>query len=35
MQAKSGYKTRRKNNPNKFVVTPRVRNMGKRRAKKG
>ncbi|KAI1075063.1 ribosomal protein L2 [Whalleya microplaca] len=33
--AKGGYKTRRKNNPNKWVVVPRVRNMGKRRDKKG
>ncbi|KAK0730602.1 translation protein SH3-like domain-containing protein [Lasiosphaeris hirsuta] len=32
--AKSGYKTRRKSNVNKWVVTPRVRNMGKRRDKK-
>ncbi|RYP54896.1 hypothetical protein DL768_000460 [Monosporascus sp. mg162] len=33
--AKGGYKTRRNNNPNKWVVVPRVRNMGKRRDKKG
>ncbi|KAK3394545.1 translation protein SH3-like domain-containing protein [Podospora didyma] len=32
--AKGGYKTRRKSNVNKWVVTPRVRNMGKRRNKK-
>jgi len=32
--AKSGYKTRRKHNVNKWVVTPRIRNMGKRRSKK-
>ncbi|KAK5651763.1 hypothetical protein OQA88_11725 [Cercophora sp. LCS_1] len=32
--AKSGYKTRRTHNVNKWVVTPRVRNMGKRRDKK-
>ncbi|KAK0656051.1 60S ribosomal protein L2, mitochondrial precursor [Cercophora newfieldiana] len=32
--AKSGYKTRRKYNVNKWVVTPRIRNMGKRRDKK-
>jgi len=32
--AKGGYKTRRKSNINKWVVTPRVRNMGKRRDKK-
>ncbi|CAN8099070.1 unnamed protein product [Discula destructiva] len=31
--AKSGYKTRKKRNINHFVVTPRVRNMGRRRAK--
>ncbi|KAI1443976.1 ribosomal protein L2 [Annulohypoxylon stygium] len=31
--AKGGYKTRRKNNPNKWVVVPRARNMGKRRDK--
>ncbi|KAI9761381.1 MAG: G2/mitotic-specific cyclin [Chaenotheca gracillima] len=30
---KSGYKTRDRNKPNRFVVTPRVRNQGKRRAK--
>ncbi|KEY67493.1 hypothetical protein S7711_02413 [Stachybotrys chartarum IBT 7711] len=30
---KSGYKTRRKSNINKWVVTPRVRNHGKRRDK--
>lgn len=34
-QAKSGYKTRRKNNHNRFVVTPRHRNMGRRRDRKG
>ncbi|KAI0387282.1 ribosomal protein L2 [Hypomontagnella monticulosa] len=32
--SKGGYKTRRKSNPNKWVVVPRVRNMGKRRDKK-
>ncbi|KAK0628158.1 50S ribosomal protein L2 [Bombardia bombarda] len=32
--AKGGYKTRRTHNINKWVVTPRVRNMGKRRDKK-
>lgn len=32
--AKGGFKTRRKANVNKWVVTPRVRNMGKRRDKK-
>ncbi|TKX23964.1 54S ribosomal protein RML2 [Elsinoe australis] len=31
--AKSGYKTRLKRNPNKFVVKERVRNQGKRRSK--
>ncbi|KAL7268492.1 mitochondrial 54S ribosomal protein rml2 [Rhizina undulata] len=31
---KSGYKTRKVNNPNKWVVTPRIRNQGKRRTKK-
>lgn len=31
--AKGGFKTRRKNNPNKFVVTERPRNHGKRRSK--
>ncbi|KAL2263356.1 hypothetical protein VTK26DRAFT_7152 [Humicola hyalothermophila] len=31
--AKGGFKTRKKNNINKWVVTPRVRNMGKRRDK--
>ncbi|KAI7780299.1 mitochondrial 54s ribosomal protein rml2 [Diaporthe eres] len=31
--AKGGYKTRRKHNINRFIVTPRVRNMGKRREK--
>ncbi|KOS21122.1 54S ribosomal protein rml2 [Escovopsis weberi] len=31
---KSGYKTRRTHNVNKWVVTPRVRNHGKRRDKK-
>ncbi|KAK7737437.1 mitochondrial 54S ribosomal protein rml2 [Cytospora paraplurivora] len=33
--AKGGYKTRRKHNVNRFIVTPRVRNMGKRRDRKG
>ncbi|PQE06460.1 50S ribosomal L2 protein [Rutstroemia sp. NJR-2017a WRK4] len=33
MPAKGGYKTRKVRNPNKYVVTPRVRNQGKRRAK--
>ncbi|KAG8165091.1 hypothetical protein KVR01_005366 [Diaporthe batatas] len=33
--AKGGYKTRRKHNINRFIVTPRVRNMGKRRDKGG
>ncbi|KAI0009094.1 ribosomal protein L2 [Xylariaceae sp. FL0662B] len=32
---KSGYKTRRHSNINKWVVVPRPRNMGKRRDKKG
>ncbi|KAK3056190.1 mitochondrial 54S ribosomal protein rml2 [Extremus antarcticus] len=32
--AKGGYKTRKKRNINKFVVQPRIRNQGKRRAKK-
>ncbi|KAI1870257.1 hypothetical protein JX265_006427 [Neoarthrinium moseri] len=32
--AKGGFKTRPKNKPNKWVVTPRVRNHGKRRDKK-
>ncbi|KAK4117422.1 ribosomal protein L2 [Canariomyces notabilis] len=31
--AKGGFKTRKKSNVNKWVVTPRVRNMGKRRSK--
>jgi ribosomal protein L2 len=31
--AKGGFKTRTKSNINKWVVTPRVRNMGKRRDK--
>ncbi|KAM0322823.1 hypothetical protein ACHAQA_009164 [Verticillium albo-atrum] len=31
--SKGGYKTRRKHNFNKWVVEPRVRNMGKRRDK--
>ncbi|KAK4239468.1 translation protein SH3-like domain-containing protein [Achaetomium macrosporum] len=31
--AKGGFKTRKKSNINKWVVTPRVRNMGKRRDK--
>ncbi|CRK18909.1 hypothetical protein BN1708_012459 [Verticillium longisporum] len=31
--SKGGYKTRRKHNFNKWVVEPRVRNMGKRREK--
>jgi hypothetical protein len=34
MQAKSGYKTRKKNKPNKWVVTERPRNQGKRRKAK-
>lgn len=34
LQTKSGYKTRRTHNINKWVITPRVRNMGKRRNKK-
>lgn len=33
-QTKSGYKTRRKNNINTWVVTPRPRNHGMRRSKK-
>lgn len=33
-QTKSGYKTRAKRNINKWVVTPRPRNHGKRRDKK-
>ncbi|KAI3392583.1 hypothetical protein diail_5495 [Diaporthe ilicicola] len=33
--AKGGFKTRNKHNINRFVVTPRVRNMGKRRDRKG
>ncbi|ORY62298.1 translation protein SH3-like domain-containing protein [Pseudomassariella vexata] len=33
--AKGGFKTRRNNNPNKWVVVPKVRNHGKRRDKKG
>ncbi|GAB7363889.1 hypothetical protein MBLNU230_g4452t1 [Neophaeotheca triangularis] len=32
--AKSGYKTRHKRNPNKYVVQERVRNQGKRRTSK-
>ncbi|AEO65756.1 mitochondrial 54S ribosomal protein RML2 [Thermothielavioides terrestris NRRL 8126] len=32
--AKGGFKTRKKSNVNKWVVTPRVRNMGRRRNKK-
>ncbi|KAF3764848.1 60S ribosomal protein L2, mitochondrial precursor [Cryphonectria parasitica EP155] len=32
--AKSGYKTRRTNNINRHVVTPRVRNMGRRKDRK-
>ncbi|KAF2717546.1 ribosomal protein L2 [Polychaeton citri CBS 116435] len=32
--AKSGYKTRKKRNPNKHVVQERVRNQGKRRSTK-
>ncbi|KAK4221404.1 putative mitochondrial LSU ribosomal protein L2 precursor [Podospora fimiseda] len=32
--AKGGYKTRKKSNINKWVVTPRVRTMGKRKDKK-
>jgi hypothetical protein len=35
VQAKGGFKTRRKHNVNRWVVTPRERNMGKRRSKKG
>lgn len=31
--AKGGFKTRKKSNINRWVVTPRVRNMGKRRNK--
>jgi ribosomal protein L2 len=31
--SKGGFKTRTKSNVNKWVVTPRVRNMGKRRDK--
>ncbi|KAF2173181.1 hypothetical protein M409DRAFT_17126 [Zasmidium cellare ATCC 36951] len=31
--AKGGYKTRKKRNPNKYVVQERVRNQGKRRSK--
>jgi ribosomal protein L2 len=31
--AKSGYKTRRKRNPNRFMVSDRPRNQGKRRTK--
>ncbi|KAK4634784.1 54S ribosomal protein RML2, mitochondrial [Fulvia fulva] len=31
--AKGGYKTRKKNNPNNYVVQERVRNQGKRRSK--
>ncbi|KAI9816420.1 MAG: hypothetical protein M1832_005087 [Thelocarpon impressellum] len=34
LPAKSGYKTRKKRNPNKWVVQPRVRNQGKRRKAK-
>lgn len=33
-QAKGGYKTRKASNPNKWVVTARERNQGKRRVKK-
>lgn len=33
LQAKGGFKTRPKNNINKWVVVPRVRNHGKRRSK--
>ncbi|KAI9819752.1 MAG: hypothetical protein M1826_001105 [Phylliscum demangeonii] len=33
--AKSGFKTRRKNHPNRFVVTERHRNQGKRRSGTG
>ncbi|KAH8808259.1 translation protein SH3-like domain-containing protein [Xylogone sp. PMI_703] len=33
MPAKGGYKTRKVRKPNKWVVTPRERNHGKRRAK--
>lgn len=32
--AKGGFKTRKRSNVNKWVVTPRVRNQGKRRVKK-
>ncbi|KAK5005549.1 hypothetical protein LTR28_007576 [Elasticomyces elasticus] len=32
--AKGGFKTRKKRNPNKYVVQERVRNQGKRRASK-
>lgn len=31
--AKGGFKTRKKHNPNKWVVVPRERNFGKRRNK--
>ena len=31
LQAKSGFKTRKKSNINKAVVVPRVRNQGRRR----
>jgi len=34
MPAKGGYKTRKVRKPNKWVVTERVRNQGKRRSKK-
>ncbi|KAG9238616.1 translation protein SH3-like domain-containing protein [Amylocarpus encephaloides] len=33
LPAKGGYKTRKKRNPNKWVVVARIRNQGKRRAK--
>lgn len=35
LQAKSGFKTRRTNNPNRWVVTEKPRNHGKRRIKTG
>ena len=34
MQAKSGFKTRKKRNKNKYVVQERPRNQGKRRTTK-
>lgn len=33
-QAKGGYKTRRKRNPNKYLVQDRERNQGKRKTNK-